>query len=135
MSKLISIYKRLKQEDSSTIYLFKSGIFYIFIGEDAKNISDKLNLKLTNLNDNFVKCGFPVSSIDKYFNLLNNISCKIKIIDTQDFSTMNFQDYKISKVAQDLITSIQNININTLAVSEAYQFIEEIQRKANEIKF
>ncbi len=29
MSKLYDIYKKLKNENSETIYLFKSGMFYI----------------------------------------------------------------------------------------------------------
>ena len=36
MSKLINVYEKLKQENKDTLYLFKSGIFYIFIGNDAK---------------------------------------------------------------------------------------------------
>lgn len=50
MSKLYQTYAALKMQNSSQLYLFKSGIFYIFLDEDAKLISTKFNLKLTNLN-------------------------------------------------------------------------------------
>ena len=43
MSKLFDVYKRLKKEDSETLYLFKSGIFYIFLDEDAKTINKFYN--------------------------------------------------------------------------------------------
>ena len=66
MSKLYLIYKKLKEINKTTIYLFKSGIFYIALSDDAIFLSSKFNLKLTNLNSTILKCWFPVSSIDKY---------------------------------------------------------------------
>ena len=52
MSKLYNKYLSLKQLDASKFYLFKSGIFYIFLDDDAKIVSEKLGLKLTYLNEN-----------------------------------------------------------------------------------
>ena len=69
MSRLYSIYESLKRKDNKTIYLFKSGVFYLALSDDAIYLSNKFNLKLTNLNDSIVKCGFPISSIDKYINV------------------------------------------------------------------
>ena len=85
MSKLYQTYAALKMQDSSQLYLFKSGIFYIFLDEDAKLISTKFNLKLTNLNSIVVKCGFPTSQIEKYTNLFNiaNIFFKLSIFYTK----------------------------------------------------
>ena len=77
MSKLFDVYKRLKKEDSETLYLFKSGIFYIFLDEDAKTINKFYNLKLTYLNAEIVKCGFPLNSLQKYLYLFNNFPYKI----------------------------------------------------------
>ena len=50
MSKLANLYKILKNKDSSTLYLLKSGIFYIALDEDALTLSDLFNFKLTDLN-------------------------------------------------------------------------------------
>ncbi len=83
MSKLYQTYAALKMQDSSQLYLFKSGIFYIFLDEDAKLISTKFNLKLTNLNSIVVKCGFPTSQIEKYTNLFNIANISFKIVDVQ----------------------------------------------------
>ena len=69
MSKLYDIYSSLKSNESNsdkTLYLFKSGIFFILIDEDAKIATKILNLKITFLTENVVKCGFPVSSLKKY---------------------------------------------------------------------
>ena len=57
MSKLYEKYLVLKQRETNKLYLFKSGIFYLFLDDDAKKVSSLLNLKLTNLNKNVV---FPL---------------------------------------------------------------------------
>lgn len=42
------------------------GAFYVFLDEDAKEISKQISLKLTKLNDDIVKCGFSINSLEKY---------------------------------------------------------------------
>lgn len=81
MSKLSKIYQIFKKQDEDTVYMFKSGIFYIFLDTDAIKISNLLNLKITRLNDEIVKCGFPVSAYDKYSNLLKLNNVKFNVID------------------------------------------------------
>lgn len=135
MSKLINIYKELKRQDSETLYLFKSGIFYIFLDDDARKINRDFNLKLTNLNDEFVKCGFPISAIDKYFNLLNSTKYKIKIIDTVYNHFLDFKDFFIDDSIKNLISKIKALDVNSLSVSEAYAFIENIKEESEKISF
>ena len=58
MSKLYERYNYLKRTDTDgehTLYLFKSGIFFIFLQEDAKIASGLLHLKITQLNSEVVK--------------------------------------------------------------------------------
>ena len=81
MSKLYEKYLELKNLNPSNLYLFKSGIFYIFLDEDAKKISPILNLKLNKLNENILKCGFPVNSLQKYISMLKNTNLDFRIID------------------------------------------------------
>lgn len=45
MSKIVEKYKELKRADDSKLYLFKSGKFYIFIGEDCDYINEYIVLK------------------------------------------------------------------------------------------
>ena len=125
MSKLINMYKKLKEQDAETLYLFKSGIFYIFLAEDAQKISRLFSLKLTPLNNDVLKCGFPLSSINKYSIKFreNNIRVKI-IVDNIIFSESNF--FKEQKYLQ-LIGILQNIDIDSLSVSEAYKVIETLK--------
>lgn len=81
MGKLYTKYLHLKQENSDISYAFKVGIFYIFIDKDAEFISNKLGLKLTPLNDTILKCGFPVSKLSKYTELLENEHINFKLVD------------------------------------------------------
>lgn len=134
MSKLYSLYEELKKEDCKTIYFFKSGIFYIALASDAVYISNKFNLKLTKLNDTICKCGFPASSIDKYVKIFNNNNIDFKIIDT----SINLQylpaEFKINNEIISLLTEITSIDIESLSVSEAYTFIENMHKKAIQIR-
>ena len=97
MSKLVNCYKNLKSNDSSSLYLFKSGVFYIFLDEDAKIISNLLHLKLTNLNSEIQKCGFPANSLEKYLALLKLIPYEVKIIDNTDSVSYTPKQFSINK--------------------------------------
>lgn len=66
MSKLYEQYLKLKNEDPKKLYLFKSGLFYIALEDDAVMLSNKFNLKLTNLGNSTLKCGFPESRLKYY---------------------------------------------------------------------
>ena len=59
-------YLEKKNIDKNKYYLFECGTFYIFIDDDAYKISKYVPFKITKLNENIVKCGFPKNSIDKY---------------------------------------------------------------------
>lgn len=63
MSKLLNQYNELKKNDASSVYLFRVGIFYNILNEDAKLINEKLGLKITDLGASIFKCGFPVSQL------------------------------------------------------------------------
>lgn len=131
MSKLYSKYLSLKKEtNSSKIYLFKSGIFYLFIDEDAKMMSPLLQLKLTNLNPTVLKCGFPVNSLEKYMPLLEQTGKTIEIIDLEKNISSSPKKFIITKDVKDFITYLSSQNSNNLSVKEAYQFIDDVVVKS-----
>lgn len=133
MSKLFNLYKSLKQQDDKTLYLFKSGIFYIFIDNDAKIVNTLLNLKLTNLNTEVVKCGFPVNSLSKYLKLLKLSNYNIKIVDTISNTSCNIKDFSINTDNLSLLKKISSVNQDNLSIKEAFDFISDIKQKAKEI--
>ena len=133
MSKLFEIYKNLKQNDNETLYLFKSGIFYIFLDNDAKIINKTFGLKLTNLNDKIVKCGFPSNSLQKYIGLLSSTNYKIKIVDNSNTIAYTVSDYNLNKEIKKLLQTISNIDTETLSIPEAYSLLNDFKDIAQKI--
>lgn len=133
MSKLYEKYKNLKSENPTKLYLFKSGIFYIFLDEDAIKMSKLLNLKLTKLNETVSKCGFPVKNIDKYLHLIKLNNYEIDIIDSATSSTYSSKEYLFHDNAKKFIQDIAHTDYYHLSVSEAFAFIEQITDRAKHI--
>lgn len=127
MSKLYDTFLYLKKEDNETIYMFKSGIFYIFLAEDAKLVSSIFNFKITNLNNQVIKCGFPISSYEKYLPIIEHLPYKFKIVDINDNMTMSLSDFKLNHKFETVFNKLKNIDTNNLSVSEAYNFINELR--------
>ena len=131
MSKLLNTYNNLKQQDSEVLYLFKNGAFYLALQDDADFLSNTFNLKITKLNDEANKCGFPCSSFDKYYIKLNNLNKKFKIIEKDVI--FEATDYLKNKEIKKIINEIKEIDINTLSVSEAFAFIENLKKATDTI--
>ena len=129
-SKLYQRYISLKIEDNNAFYLFKSGIFYIFISNDARFLSPLLNLKLTNLTPSIKKCGFPINSAQKYFDKIWELNLNVKIVDlantkfSTDFNTY-LNNQKILEIADDFL----KINIDELSISQAYDVLNDLQKE------
>lgn len=144
MSKLYKKYLELKKSNPSTIYIFKSGIFYIFLDEDAKKISPILNLKLSNLNEDILKCGFPINSFQKYINMLRNTNFDFQLVEniSNSLQINNSNDFNSNAKATTLpsrfeekdftnfLNKIANINLDTLSIREVYSLLDDISNEA-----
>lgn len=131
MSKLLNTYNNLKKQNSEILYLFKNGIFYLALQEDADFLSNAFDLKVTKLNDEANKCGFPCSSFDKYYLKLKDLNKEFKIIEKDTISEAT--DYLKNKDVENIINNLKELDINSLSVSEAFAFIEKLQKLANNI--
>lgn len=134
MSKLYECYLNLKATETNsnnTLYIFKSGIFFIFLDNDAKIASKLLNLKITYLTEDVIKCGFPINALEKYTNILKRTPYNFKIVDNIKNSIYSVKDYELDQKAKELLSKIANIETNSLSVKEAYDFIEIIKDSAN----
>lgn len=130
MSKLYKKYISLKIENPNKIYLFKVGIFYIFLDDDARLMSSVLKLKLTKFNSVIYKCGFPVNSSEKYFNLLKKYNYNICVVDENDiYNTIN--SYKNNNELKKIALKIVSIDINALSISDAFELLSELQKSFN----
>lgn len=132
MSKLLKQYESLKKIDPSYIYIFRVGIFYNILNEDAKIINEKLNLKITNLSPEIFKCGFPVSTLDKYKKILNEKGIKYKIIDNLP-NNMTTIDYMNNVEIKQIINRIKNLDMNNTTFQQAFNILLDIQNKLKNI--
>lgn len=136
MSKFYDNYLFLKANDANsnnTLYIFKSGIFFILLDNDAKIASQILNLKLTYFTENVLKCGFPISSLEKYTNILEKTQYNFKIIDNIKNVSYSINDYALNDKIEKLLSKISSVDTNSLSVKEAYDFIEAIKDSAQYI--
>ncbi len=132
MSKLLNQYNEFKKNDASSIYLFRIGIFYNILNEDAKIINEKLGLKITDLGPSIFKCGFPVSQLDKYIILLNKMKIKYKIIDNLPNSNIN--DYMKNIEIKKILNKITDIDMNNTTFQQAFNILLDIQEKIKKNK-
>ena len=129
-SKLYKRYISLKIEDPKAFYLFKSGIFYIFISDDARLMAPALDLKLANLNPYIKKCGFPVSSSEKYFKKIKDLQINVKIIDLTDMTfDTNLDKYLNAQQIFAIIDEFLKIDVDNLSISQAFDVLKNFQNK------
>ena len=133
MSKLYKSYINLKEQDSNYVYIFKSGMFYIFIDEDATKISEIFGFKLVKLNDKINKCGFPSSRLDYYIDKMQTRGIKFKIID-EDYSKIeNYADYMNYNKLKEIVNKIIKINLDEISFRQAYEILEDVKLEIMEI--
>ncbi len=134
MSKLLTTYTNLKKQDNETFYLFKIGLFYNFINEDASIMSNILHLKITNLSPAIIKCGFPNNSFDKYMKVLLSLPYKIKIIDSLENNTLfELKNFETNKKIKEFIFKISEIDVNNISITEAYSLLDDLQEEAQKL--
>lgn len=126
MSKLFNQYKALKENNQDKIYLFKSGIFYIAIDNDARYLSDKIGFKLTNLNETIKKCGFPISRIDYYKKIFDIGNINYELIEDNQI-TVDLKNKDLNK----LIKNIANLDFDNITYKQAFEILQDT---SNEIK-
>ena len=120
MSKLYLEYLKRKKMDDSKYYLFKSGMFYVFLSDDEKRISEITTLSIANLNKDVVKCGFPKNSLEKYLKVFNNLGINIEIINKFD------NDNNID-INNKIINKIRRINIDNITPVKALNILNDFK--------
>lgn len=120
MSKLYNRYKTLKNKED-IVYIFKVGMFYVILDDDAKILSKLLNLKLIPLNSEVNKCGFPINSLKKYEKILKDNKIKYKII----------EDYEENKDLNQFLNKIKKYDIDNMTGIKALELIYELKEIIN----
>lgn len=132
MSKLTKKLSELKKNDASSIYIFRVGIFYNILNEDAKILNEKLGLKLTSLSPEIIKCGFPISSLDKYTKKFDELQLKYKVIDDLPNNT-NIEDYTNNIEVKKILNKIKNLDMNNTTFQQAFNILLDIQNKLKNV--
>lgn len=134
MSKLYKTYKNLKQNNPNKIYLFKSGMFYIGLQEDAQKLSDIFGFKITKLNEEVNKVGFPISRLEYYsekLNVMDNV--KYEIIDSNYGIIDNYNDYLNNEKLRNITDSILKLDLDNTTFRQAFDFLNNIKGKLMEV--
>lgn len=108
------------------------GIFYNILNEDAKILNEKLGLKLTSLSPEIIKCGFPVSSLDKYTKKLDEMQIKYVVIDELS-NDGNIADYSNIEVKR-ILKKIMDLDMNNVTFQQAFNILLDTQNKLKKIK-
>lgn len=116
----------MKKLDGKKYYLFKSGIFYIFIDQDAIKISKRYGLKLTNLNQNILKCGFPTNSLEKYMGIFNKIEKKIVVVDYARVDERVHEYLNNDKILNE-ITKIKMLDMNRISPLKSFDILRKFK--------
>lgn len=111
LSVIYQKYLQLKKEDANKLYLFKSGKFYIFVGEDCDTINDYVVLKKVNFSSESYKCGFPADVLDNYMRVFKNHNLDVEVIDSLKTNIDDSIKEKIINLDIDSITPLQALNI------------------------
>ena len=137
MSKLFNNYISLKSQDSNKFYLFKSGIFYIFLDDDARAMSQQFGFKLSNLNNSVVKCGFPTNSLDKYIEKFKIAGYSVHIVCDDNIKTVsNSVDLNFfvnNQFFEKTLNNFLDLNIDMLSISQAFDTLFNLQHDFKQV--
>lgn len=132
MSKLFDKYKTLKEIDKDKIYLFKSGIFYIALDKDAEFLSNTIGFKLTPLNEQVQKCGFPVNRIDYYKRIFDIGNINYEIVNDNNVS-INIETIQQDERLLAVINKLATIDFDNITYKQAFEILEDTSKKIKEI--
>ena len=133
MSKLYTKYLELKKNDNNNIYLFRSGIFFLVLQEDASLLSKELNLKIGNFTKDIIKCGFPVSREEHYFRILEAKDIPFKVIDDSYGVIENYSDYINNNKLKSIVDKILDIDFDNISFKDAYEILFNTSNSLKEI--
>lgn len=137
---MLEKYYKYKLDYNDYIVFIKSGKFYEVIDRDSLIISKLFDYKLTKLSST-LKCGFPISNIERVKSILqekeiNYIIIDDQICDTYEATINHYQDYSVNiDIIKYNILKVERISkiLNDLVCDEnAPATLEKIEEILNE---
>ena len=133
MSKLYDNFVNLKGSNKDKIYLFKSGIFFIALNEDATKLSEIFGFKITNLNDTVTKCGFPAKRIEYYSSLLDKMNIDFELIDSNSKKIENSSEYISNLNFNSIIDKLVKIDFDNITFKDAFDILYSLSLESKKI--
>ena len=139
MSKLYEQYLKLKYQDTKKLYLFRSGLFYIALEDNALTLSKKFNFKLTNLGNTTLKCGFPESRLKYYIEHFKLQNIDYVLIEPKNNTTIdkgvsnNNLILKNNKRMLKIISKLATLDINNTTLKEGFDILYSFHVEAQKI--
>ena len=133
MSKLYDNFVNLKGSNKDKIYLFKNGIFFIALNEDATKLSEIFGFKITNLNDTATKCGFPAKRIEYYSSLLYKMNIDFELIDSISKKIENSSEYISNLNFNSIIDKLVKIDFDNITCKEAFDILYSLSLESKKI--
>ena len=137
---ILEEYYKYKVKYKEFIVMIKFGNFYELFDRDAVIINNIAEYKLSKIADT-VKCGFPISGIDKILNLLEYRHINYLVIENEniinekdfddniynsfnfDMDNIKYNFMRINKITKEL---------NEIAYSEISNLLDDIEGLINE---
>lgn len=134
MSKLYKSYTNLKNDNPEKMYIFKSGMFYIGLQDDAKKLSEIFGFKVTDLNESVVKAGFPKSRLEYYTKKLEVMKdIKFEIVDSDYGRIENYNDYLNNNKVKLVIDEILQVDLDNTTFRQAFDILGNLKMKLGEV--
>ena len=118
---MLEEYYRNKIKYKEFIIMIKFGNFYEIFDKDAVIASNILNYKLSKISDT-VKCGFPISSLDKVLNLLKDKQINYVVIENNNVT--NEQNFE-NNIYNSFDFDINNIKYNFLRINKITKYLND----------
>ena len=128
MSKLYNEYKKLKEIDNNTLYLFESGTFYYALAEDAELINKLFGYKILAFGNQTIKSAFPKNTLEnrKRFFEINNINYKI-------IRNENCNNNFSLSTEENILKEIKQLDMNNISPINAFKKLLEYKNKLKTI--
>lgn len=134
-------YTKYKNTYNKYILLIRCGNFYISLNEDAIVINNIFKYKIIE-STNFIKCGFPLSSLSKIEKRLEELKINYLVIDNdiiekEKYNKNNYNKYLTNNNYDILLNRINKIililknNLNNRNINFILDDIEDILCKIN----
>lgn len=118
---MLEEYYRNKIKYKEFIIMIKFGNFYEIFDKDAVIASNILNYKLSKISDT-VKCGFPISSLDKVLKMLKDKQINYVVIENNNVTNKkNFEN----NIYNSFDVDTNNIKYNLLRINKITKYLND----------